>query len=331
MQAVVLDTFGTFENGKVMDIPRPVPGPDDILIEVHAAPVNYVDLVVAAGSYQFPPPLPYTPGKGPAGLIVARGANVKSLNIGDRILGMAESGGYAEYALAPAKDCYRIPDSMTFMQAGAMSLAYDTAWFALTDRAQIAPGDSVLVLGATSAVGRACLQLAKAMGARTIGAVSSQKRAVIARAAGADDIVDLSAADLRNNLRDQVFNVTDHKGADILIDMLGGDPFDAAIRALAWRGRAVIVGFAAGRIPTLKINYLMLKNIAVSGLQVSDYRKRRPDMMARCYESIFGYFQQGLLDFGPVSQFPLSDFKIAMGLIDRREAEGRVILHPART
>ena len=328
MRAVVLERFGAYAEGTVAEIARPEPKAGEVLIEVRAAPVNYVDLVVAAGKYQFPPPLPYTPGKGPAGIVAALGPGVTDLAIGDRVLGMAEVGGYAQFVCVPRSDCHRMPHRMSFTQAAAMSLAYDTAWFALRDRARLAPGDWVLVLGATGAVGAASMALARALGARVIGAVSSTARADAARAAGAEAIVDLSVPDLRDGLRRQVFAATGGVGVDIVIDMLGGDMFDAAIRAVAWRGRVVIVGFAAGRIPTLKVNYLMLKNMEVSGLQVSDYRKRRPDMMAECYREIFSLFDEGALAPGGIVELPLAAFARGMGMVERRETTDRVVLLP---
>jgi NADPH2:quinone reductase len=330
MQAVVLEQFGSYENGRLVEIEQPLPKTGEILIEVRAAPVNYVDLVVAAGKYQFAPPLPYTPGKGPAGFVAALGPHVTGFAVGERVLGMAETGGYAQFARVSQSDCYHIPDKLSFSQAGAMSLAYDTAWFALRDRARLAKGETVLILGATGAVGKACSQLGRAMGATIIAAVSSPARADAAFEAGASSIVDLSVPDLHENLRRQVFAVTDGKGVDVVIDMLGGDVCDAAMRAVAWRGRFVVVGFATGRIPTLKMNYLMLKNIEASGLQVSDYRKRRPDMMADCYREIFSFYEAGLIDPGGVVEFPLSEFKTAMSMVDKRETIDRVILVPQR-
>ena len=328
MRAVVLERFGAYAEGTLREIARPEPKAGEVLIEVRAAPVNYVDLVVAAGKYQFPPPLPYTPGKGPAGIVAALGPGVTGLALGDRVLGMAEVGGYAQFVCVPRNDCHRMPDRMSFTQAAAMSLAYDTAWFALRDRARLAPGDWVLVLGATGAVGRASMSLARALGGRVIGAVSSPARADAARAAGAEAVVDLSAPDLRDDLRRQVFAATGGAGVDIVVDMLGGDMFDAAIRAVAWRGRVVIVGFAAGRIPTLKVNYLMLKNMEVSGLQVSDYRKRRPDMMAECYREIFSLFDAGALAPDGIVELPLDEFARGMGMVERRDTTDRVVLLP---
>ena len=328
MRAVVVQSFGSYDDAVLVDVPTPVPGPGEVLVEVHAAPVNFVDLIVIAGKYQLPPPLPFTPGKGPAGIVRAVGAGVSAFVPGDRVLAMAEAGGYAQFALAPASQCYRLPDGLSFSQAGAMSLAFDTSWFALRDRARLVAGESVLVLGATGAVGLASVQLAKAMGARVLAAVSSPAKAELVRAAGADGIIDLSVGNLRDDLRAQVLAATDGQGVDVIIDPLGGDIFDAAVRALAWRGRLVVIGFAAGRIPSLKMNYLLVKNIEISGLQVSDYRKRRPEQVAQCYREVFDYYAHGKLSPLPVSELPLSRFREGLRSLEERRANGRVILLP---
>jgi NADPH2:quinone reductase len=239
---------------------------------------------------------------------------------------MAEHGGYAEFVAIPESQCFRLPQSMSFVDAAAMALAYDTSWFALRDRARAQPGESVLVLGASGGVGLASIQLAKGMGLKVLAGIANKDKEDIVRAAGADAVIDLSRADLRDSLRAQVYAVTDKRGADIILDPLGGDIFDAAIRALAWRGRLVVIGFAAGRIPTIKANYLLLKNIEVSGLQVSDYRKRRPEQMAACFREIFALFEAGKLKPAPVKTYPLEQFATALHDIEDRKARGRIVL-----
>ena len=175
---------------------------------------------------------------------------------------------------------------------------------ALRGRARLTPGETVLVLGASGGVGYASVQLAQAIGARVLGAISRPEREVAVRAAGAEAIIDLSRPNLRDSLREQVNAATDGHGADVIIDPLGGEVFGAAIRALAWRGRLVVIGFAAGDIPTLRVNYLMLKNIEVSGLQISDYRYRCPDKLKACYAELFSLYDRGLIKPAPVA--PLS-------------------------
>ena len=253
--------------------------------------MNFVDSLVVTGKYQFLPERPFTPGKLPAGVIVASGKDVPNFKIGDRVLTLAEQGGYAEQIAVDAKQCFKLPASMGFVDAASMALVYDTSWFALRERARIRAGESVLILGSTGSVGLASIQLAKTMGAKVLAGVSNQSKHSLALDAGADEIIDLSMNNIRDLLREQVYAKNSGSGVDIVIDPIGGDAFDGAIRALAWRGRLVVVGFALGRIPNIKANYLLLKNIEVSGLQVSDYRKRRPDLMAQCIQEIFEMFE----------------------------------------
>lgn len=328
MRAVQVTEFGSFEKAHVADVPDPAPGPGQVLIETHAVPLNFVDLLVIGGKYQFLPKLPFTPGKGPAGVVAQLGAGVTTLRVGDRVLAMAEYGGYAQSVAVDANQCYSLPETLSFAEAGAASLVYDTSWFALRDRARLAPGETVLVLGATGGVGLASVQLAKAMGARVLAGVSSLRKEAAVRSAGADGVVDLSQPNLIESLREQVFAQTDGKGVDIILDTLGGDIFDAAIRSLAWRGRLVVIGFAAGRIPTIKVNYLLVKNIEVSGLQVSDYRKRRPEQVAQCYAEVFGFFEGGALKSLPYQTLALEDFKLGLKMIEDRTAQGRLVLLP---
>lgn len=326
MRAVYVEQFGPPESLRVADVPAPVPGPGEVLVEVHAAPVNYVDILVIAGTYQFAETLPFIPGKSPTGVVAAVGPGVTSLAPGDRVLATAEHGGYAEAVAVDAEQCHRLPADLGFAEAAAMSVVFDTSWVALRSRARLQPGETVLVLGAAGGVGHASVQLAKAMGARVLAGVSRPERAAAARAAGADAIVDLGRADLRDSLREQVFAETAGRGADIVIDPLGGAVFDAAIRALAWCGRLVVIGFAAGGIPTMRTNYLLLKNIEVSGLQITDYRKRRPAELKTAYSEIFGYCTLGRVKPAPQVVFALDRAGEALAAVRDRRLDGRAVL-----
>lgn len=326
MRAVVVREFGPIESAGLGEMPTPEPKAGEVLLKVHATAVNFVDLIMMSGKYQFKPELPFVPGKLPAGTVAAVGAGVTQFKTGEHAIAMAEQGGFAEFVAMPENQCVKLPASLPLTEAAAMALIYDTAWFALRDRARVAAGETVLVLGATGGVGLAAVQLAKAFGARVLGGVTSKDKSDIVRAAGADAIIDLDASDLHESLRAQVYAETDKRGADVILDMLGGDFFDAALRALAWRGRFVVIGFAAGRIPTLKANYLLLKNIEVSGLQVSDYRKRMPKQMQACFEEIFALHAAGKLKPLPTKAYPLAQFASAMHEIADRKVRGRVVL-----
>jgi NADPH2:quinone reductase len=326
MRAIVVNEFGPPEQLRVREMPAPRPGPGEVLVEVHMAPVNYVDLLVVGGAYQSLPARPFIPGKGPAGVVTALGPDVAAPRVGDHVLAMAEQGGYAELVALRADQCYCLPPRMSFLEAASLSLVYDTAWFALRERARLAPGETVLVLGASGGVGQAAVQLARAMGARVLAGILRPEKAAAARAAGADAVIDLSREPPRDALREQVWAETEGRGADVILDPLGGDVFDAALRALAWGGRLVVIGFAAGRIPTVKTNYLLVKNIEVSGLQVSDYRKRRPARMAACFAEIFELYEEGRIKPAPAQVFPLDQAGEALAAVRDRRLAGRAVL-----
>jgi NADPH2:quinone reductase len=329
MRAVVVREFGGIDKASLGEVPKPAPKTGEVMIEVHAVSVNFVDLVMIGGTYQFKPTLPFTPGKLPVGIVAAVGDGVKNFRVGDRALLMAESGGFTEFVVMPEEQCVKLPTSLPFAEAAAMALVYDTAHFALKERGRIKPGDNVLILGATGGVGLAAIQLAKAWGGKVLAAVASKDKADIVRDAGADAIVDLSAPDLNESLRQQVFALTGNNGADIVIDMLGGDAFDAAVRALAWNGRLVVIGFASGRVPSLKMNYVLVKNIEISGMQISNYRKRRPADMQAAFAEIYELHAAGKLKPLPTKTYPLEQFAQALSDIKERRVRGRIVLTPA--
>jgi NADPH:quinone reductase len=328
MRAVVVKEFGPILSHKLGLLPDPAPGAGEVLVTIKATAVNYVDSLVVTGKYQFLPERPFAPGKLPAGVVSALGQGVGELTVGDRVLTLTEQGGYAERIVVPARACFKLPPAMSFVDAASMALVYDTAWFALRERARLHAGESVLVLGGTGGVGLASIQLAKALGAKVLAGVANPAKRALAAGAGADAIVDLSKENLREALRAQVFQHNDGNGVDIVLDPVGGDAFDAALRALAWRGRLVVIGFAGGRIPDVKVNYLLVKNIEVSGLQISDYRRRTPELTTQCVHEIFALFEAGKLKPAPTVTRPLEDFAQALqDVVDRRVA-GRVVLVP---
>ncbi|WP_298960082.1 NADPH:quinone oxidoreductase family protein [uncultured Methylobacterium sp.] len=327
MKAVVVTTTGAPAGIAYADHPDPVPGPGEVLIAVEAIETNYPDLLVVEGRYQVRPPVPFVPGKGAAGRVAGLGPGVSGLALGQRVATQVEYGAYAERLCAPAALCYPVPDAIPLVEATAAVLAYQTAWFALTDRAALAPGETVLVLGAAGGVGIAAIQLARALGAGLVvaGTRGSAKHDAIRRA-GADAITDLAAPDLREALRADVHRLTGGRGADIVVDPVGGAAFEPALRSLAWRGRHVVIGFAGGEIPVARTNYLLVKNIAVLGLQTSDYRDRCPEETAAAQAAIFRFMAEGR--FRPVVSevLPLHAFATALDRLRAGRAEGKIIL-----
>lgn len=326
MKAVVVHEFGPPETIRVEDFPTPRPADDQVLVDVHAAGVNFPDILVMGGKYQILPPRPFVPGKECAGVVAAVGASVTTCKPGDRVLAWMEYGAFGEQAVASQNNCFVLPPSMSFEEAACFGLVYQTAHFALAKRAQVQPGEVVLVTGATGGVGLAAVQLAKAMGAVVVAAVSTPDKAEVARRCGADHVVDTSAANLRDSLRDQLRQATGARMADVVIEQVGGEVFDASLRALAWSGRLAVVGFAGGRIPEVKANYLLVKNIAVLGLQISDYRDHHPAEMRRVMTALLDLYRAGKVKPLVSGVYPLADFAQAFEAITARKAIGKLAL-----
>lgn len=327
MKAVWVEAFAPFDTIAVKEVADPAPGKGEVIVAVKAAEANYPDILVIEGKYQIKPPLPFSPGKCASGIVAAVGDSVTGLKKGDHVVAQTEYGAYAEQLKVRAESCFVMPSGMAFDEGAALGLVYQTAWFALRERASFKVGDVVLVLGASGGIGVASVQLAKAMGARfVIGGVLGEANAAIAREAGADATVDLGAADLRDSLRAQVNALTGGHGADIVIDPVGGEANAAALRAMAWCGRMVIIGFASGEIPSIKANYLLVKNIAVTGLQWSDYRDRTPELVIAAQNEIFALASNGQLK--PIISRRLSLVDFAQGLAALRDgkAQGKIIL-----
>ncbi|OWW18164.1 NADPH:quinone oxidoreductase family protein [Noviherbaspirillum denitrificans] len=326
MRAILIREHGEPASLKIEEIPPRAVGSDEVLIDVHAIGINYPDLLVIRGQYQILPPRPFSPGKDAAGVVRAVGKNVTTCKPGDRVVAQVEHGAYAEQLVTRASNCFVLPDAMPFTDAAAMGLVYQTAHFALVERGQFRPGETVLVNGAAGGVGLAAVQIAKALGATVLAGVREEGHARLARENGADAIIDLGADDLHEAVRRQVREATNGHGADIVLDPLGGDAFDASLRALAWRGRMVVIGFAAGRIPSIKANYLLVKNIAVSGLQWSDYRDRDPAWVRRVQAEIFSLYSAGKIRPSVMRAFPMEQFAEALSLVGSGKVHGKVVL-----
>jgi NADPH2:quinone reductase len=326
MKALLVERFGRPEEMALRSLPDPEPGPGEVLVETHAIGLNYPDLLVIAGTYQTLPPLPFAPGKELAGVVRAVGPGVVGFRPGQRVAAQVEAGAFAELVAIPAEHCYPVPDGLATARAAAMGLVYQTSWFSLTDRARLKPGEWVLVTGAAGGVGIAAVELAKAMGARVLAGLTTMAKAGFVRAHGADAVIDLSVPDLRDGLRRAVHAATGGHGADVVVDPVGGPVFEAALRALAWDGRLVVVGFTAGAIPSVKANYLLIKHITVTGIHWSDYRDRDPARVAAAQAEMFAMAADGRLDPPVMATFPLERAADALAAIAGRRVEGKVVL-----
>ena len=327
MKAVIVRQFTPFDQAEFGDLPDPMPGLGEVVVDVAAAEANYPDILYIEGKYQTTPPFPFSPGLAGSGTVSVTGEGVKALIPGQRVLVLPHYGTYAEKVRVPAEFCHPMPDAMSFAVAAALGLVSQTAWFALTDRGAMQVGDTVLVLGATGGVGMAAVQLAKALGAaKVIAATRGAEGAACALQHGADVAVDADMADLRVGLRNAVMTATEGHGADIVIDPVGGELSAAALRAMAWRGRMVIVGFASGEIPKIAGNYLLVKNISVSGIQWTDYRARQTGLVAAAQARIFGLWQEGKLAPLIARTLPLLRFGEALADLQASRVRGKIIL-----
>jgi NADPH2:quinone reductase len=325
VRAVVVEKFGAPNVLVVRDVTQPVPGPGEVLVDVHAAGVNFPDLLVVGGSYQILPPLPFTPGKEIAGVISELGTAVTGLRPGQRVMAQLEHGGYQQRVAVPAAQVVPIHDGIDFTEAAAFGLGYLTAHFALVRRAHLKPGDTVLVTGAGGGVGSAAVQLAKALGARVIAVVKDEARAGLARDLGADHVLGADPA----TLRDRVKELTGGRGADVVVEMVGGEVFRAALRATAWEGRLVVIGFASGDIPEVRAGHVLVKNISIVGLQVSDYRDREPAAVREVLTDLLRLHAAGRLRTPVAGTFPLADAARALELIRSGAVNGKLVLTTA--
>lgn len=326
MKAVVVERFGSPEDLVFRDWPRPEPEPGEVTVDVHAVGLNFPDVLVAAGKYQTLPPLPFVLGKEFAGTVAAVGTGVSRFRPGERVMGQLENGAFAETVRVSAEHCYGLPTDLPMATAAAMGLTYQTAWFGLFDRARLTAGETVLVTGAGGGIGVAAMQLAKAAGCRVLAGIGSPDKRDFVLANGADAVIDMSGPALRDSVRAEVMAATSGHGADVVIENVGGPGFEACLRALAWSGRLVVVGFAGGEIPTVRANYVLVKHIAVMGLHWSDYLERVPDKVREVQQDLFGLVARGRVRPPLSAVLPIEDIAAGMGLITARKVLGKVVL-----
>ncbi|MEF9907742.1 NADPH:quinone oxidoreductase family protein [Streptomyces sp. P9-A2] len=322
MRAALVKEFGPPSGLVVEEVPDLVPGPGEVVIEIGAVSVNFPDVLVVEGTYQNLPPRPFSPGKEAAGRVIAVGAGVERITVGRRVLALVEHGGYAEQLSVPEELVMELPDEMSYEEAAAFGLVYSTAYFGLLRRGQMKSGETVLITGAGGGVGSAGVQLAKARGARVIALAQDTAKGELAREQGADVVLTSTP----ETLRDDLLAVTDGKGVDVVLEMLGGDFLTQIIRATAWEGRIVVVGFASGGQNPIKPGHLLVKSISVVGLQSSDYRDRAPELMRSTMAEMFDLFVQGKVDAAVDRTFPLENAGDALQYVKEGKVKGKVVL-----
>jgi NADPH2:quinone reductase len=310
----------------VEDLASPVPGPGEVLVAVRAAGVNFPDALIIRNQYQFKPPLPFTPGGELAGTVLAVGAGVIRFALGDAVIGLLTWGAFAEEALVPADRLVAMPADMPFDLAGAMLLTYGTCYHALVDRAALRPGETVLVLGAAGGIGLAAVELAKALGARVIAAASSAEKLAVCREHGADDTIDYCTEDLRERLK----VLTGGQGVDIVVDPVGGRYSEPAFRAMAWRGRHLVIGFADGEIPRLPLNLPLLKGAAILGVFWGDFLRREPMAAEADLRALLDLYRAGRISPRIALRVPLERAGEAITALTERRVMGKAVVVPVR-
>lgn len=328
MRALVVEKYGPYDSHRLRDDwPEPEAGPGEVLIAARAMSVNFPDVLMVEGGYQHRPEPPVVPGFDVAGIVETVGHGVTRVARGDRVLAYLKEGAFAERVAAPQGSVWRMPDEMPFEDGAAFGLAYLTAHLSLVENCRAAPGEHVLVTGASGGVGLAMVQYGAALGLRIIGGVTSPEKAALVRDNGAEATVDLAAPDLREALRRQIRAIVP-EGVDLVLDMVGGDVFDAALRCIRPCGRIAIVGFAGGRITPIKPTYLLNKQITAIGSPLGFIRPDWPEVKDRAMAALMAQYRAGRLKPLISATYPLADWKQAFGRFKRREVIGKVVMMP---
>ncbi len=322
MRAVLCKAFGGPETLVCASVPPPAMKPGHVRVAIHAAGVNLADTLIIRGRYQDKPDFPFSPGSEVAGVVSEIGAGVSRLQVGDRVLARTGWGGYAEEAVVPETAAVILPEAMDFITAAGFIVVYGTAIHALADRGRLRPGETLLVLGAAGGVGLAAVELGKALGARVIAAASSADKLAIAKAHGADDLIDYGTEDLKERVR----ALTGGKGADVIYDPIGGEATQAVMSAINWRGRLLVIGFASGDIPKLALNRVLIKGCDVIGVYWGDHLRHDPDGLAEEMVALSRFYAAGQIRPHVSATYPLEAAAAALQAIENRSAVGKIVL-----
>ncbi len=324
MKALICEAYGPIDTLVVKDIPSPVPGPKQLLIEVRAAAVNFPDALMVQGLYQVKPPLPFTPGAEIAGIVKAVGSEVKHYKPGDRVIALTSTGGFAEECIAEAARAMPLAAGMDFETGAALVLTYGTSLHGLKDCGHLQAGETLVVLGAAGGVGISAIEIGKAMGARVIAAASSDDKLELCRRVGADETVNYST----ENLKDRINELTAGKGADVVYDPVGGPYTEPALRALAWHGRLLVIGFAAGEIPKIPLNLALLKERSIVGVYWGDSTRHDPAGHLANLHQLHKWFAAGTIRPVVSERFALAEAKDAIAKIANRQVKGKIVVLP---
>lgn len=322
MKAVLCKANGPAEDLVIEDVPAPELSGGEVIVDIRAAALNFPDVLMVQGKYQSQPDLPFSPGGEFAGCISAVADDVDDWQVGDEVFGGTGHGCFSQQIAVPAKSLRKKPKGMSFSQASGISTTYGTSYYALKQRANLQPGETLLVLGAAGGVGLAAVELGKAMGARVIAAASSSEKLETAKQAGADELIDYSDGELK----DKVKALTGGKGADVIYDPVGGDLFDQCMRCINWYGRVLIIGFVGGDIPRVPTNLILLKSCQVVGVFYGAFSARYPAEGRQNFAEIMEMFEAGKIDPLVGKEFEFDEYVDALNCLEHRQALGKVVL-----
>jgi NADPH2:quinone reductase len=309
---------------QVSEIAEPETSEGTLKVEVRAAGCNFFDILMVQGKYQVKPPFPFVPGGEISGVVRELGVGVEGFEVGDRILAPAGLGGFAEVAVVPASAACALPDAMSFAEGAALPIVYPTSYAGLVYRADLQAGEDLLVHAAAGGVGIAAVQIGKALGARVIATAGGADKLAIARASGADDLIDYREEDFVAH----VMELTGGKGADVIYDSVGGDVFDRSLKCIAWSGRLLVIGFASGRIPEVRVNRILLKNIGVIGLHWGPHVSKEPAKVAETFERLFELYREEKIRPVIFKTYALEDLPVALAELASRKTYGKLIVTP---
>lgn len=324
MKALVCKEFGPEENLTVEIIDAPEVKAGHIKIDVKAAGLNFPDLLCVRGMYQIKPPRPFVPGTEGAGVVSELGEGVDGFAVGDRVLFNALVGAFAQNIVVPTSSAVKIPDGMNYEQAAGLTIVYATSYYALKQRANLQAGETLLVLGAAGGVGLATVELGKAMGAKVIAAASTAEKLAVCKEHGADELINYSNEDLKAKVKE----LTGGKGADVIYDPVGGDFSEQAFRSIAWNGRHLVIGFAAGDIPKMPLNLALLKSGSLVGVFWGAWTQRDPKGHEQNMRELFDFFDAGEIKPHVAGSYSLEDYLTAFEELSGRRAIGKIVLTP---
>jgi NADPH2:quinone reductase len=322
LKALLCKQFGPPESLALEEVPSPRPGAGEVVIRIKAASVNFPDVLIIQNKYQFKPPLPFSPGSELAGVVKEVGEGVTNVKPGDKVIAFTTYGAFAEEVKTEAARLLPLPEGMSYEAGASFILTYGTTDHALRDRAQLKEGETLLVLGAAGGVGVAAIEIGKALGARVIACASSDDKLAVCRQHGADDTVNYTTEDLRERVK----ALTGGHGVDVVYDAVGGPYTEPAFRSIAWRGRHLVIGFAAGEIPKLPLNLALLKGASVVGVFWGDFTRREPQAFAESARQLARWYREGRLQPHVSATFPLERATEAMNLLASRKAKGKVVI-----